>query len=948
MAPDPPPAPDAGFTRLCVKNVPKHVDERRLKEHFGQRGMVTDAKLLRTKSGESRKIAFVGYRTEAEARAARAFFNQTFLDTSRLVVEAAMPRGASTLTRPWSKYSEGSSRFDNDGSSGSSKRQMDGEQQDGEEDAGDDATAAAAKAKKQRRVSKDEFLATMMPRSQTKFWGNDEVGVVPEVPVKMTKQQQQQQQQQGQQRIKAKKGEGGEKGSSTRNAAGGEGHESEEEESDEEEVKEEEEEEEEEVSAPPATPATGLSDLDYLRSKVKKGLEQEVEGGNSNSSSSSNGLKPTEKKDEEAEDESDDEESSEEEEEEDEVEGDEDDAAASPSPMEQDGNDDADNSKPPSHPRERELPNIEETGRLFLRNFPFSTTEEDLLELLTPHGAVAEVHLPLDDTKRPKGFAFASFLLPEDAARALAALDGQAFQGRLLHVLPAKDPPKDPLAELDPSQARTYKEKKEIERRQKAGDERGWNASYLRSETVVEAVADRLQLEKGQVLDREGGGMAVKLALGETFLLAENREFFKKEGVDLTVLESAAAQQARRKQLQAAKGGAGAAVAAAVLRSKTTLLVKNLPYSTTQEELTQLFGRFGQLGKVVLPPSRALALVDFLEAADAKRAFKGLAYKRFQHVPLYLEWAPMHTFVRGSSGGRSSSSSSSSDKAAAGATTTKAVVAASASVVVAQPQKVIKEVAAVVVEEEEGVEEEGPEGSFTLFVKNLNFATTEEKLLVYFESKTQGVRTVAIPKKTAPVSAAGKEKDKSSSSNSGVLSMGYGFVEYSSVAQAKAALKAMEGTLLEGHRLQCKLSDKHLTARPFSAANNNKQKRTKLVVRNVAFQATPKELKELFGSFGKVKTVRLPKKFDGSHRGFAFVEFLTAQEAGNAFVALGSTHLYGKRLVLEWAEDKEDIETLREKASKDARKGAASALSNEGGGGGGKKKGGSAFDEGFD
>jgi len=75
---------------------------------------------------------------------------------------------------------------------------------------------------------------------------------------------------------------------------------------------------------------------------------------------------------------------------------------------------------------------------------------------------------------------------------------------------------------------------------------------------------------------------------------------------------------------------------------------------------------------------------------------------------------------------------------------------------------------------------------------------------------------------------------------------------------------------------------------------------------------------------------------------------LTAQEAGNAFVALGSTHLYGKRLVLEWAEDKEDIETLREKASKDAREGAASALSNEGGGGGGKKKGGSAFDEGFD
>lgn len=34
-----------------------------------------------------------------------------------------------------------------------------------------------------------------------------------------------------------------------------------------------------------------------------------------------------------------------------------------------------------------------------------------------------------------------------------------------------------------------------------------------------------------------------------------------------------------------------------------------------------------------LSPSPSLAL--------PRRAFKGLAYKRFQHVPLYLEWAPL-------------------------------------------------------------------------------------------------------------------------------------------------------------------------------------------------------------------------------------------------------------------------------------------------------------------
>ena len=58
-----------------------------------------------------------------------------------------------------------------------------------------------------------------------------------------------------------------------------------------------------------------------------------------------------------------------------------------------------------------------------------------------------------------------------------------------------------------------------------------------------------------------------------------------------------------------------------------------------------LFGAVGELGRVVLPPTRTLALVEFLEAADARAAFRGLAYKRFQHVPLYLEWAPADIFT---------------------------------------------------------------------------------------------------------------------------------------------------------------------------------------------------------------------------------------------------------------------------------------------------------------
>lgn len=44
----------------------------------------------------------------------------------------------------------------------------------------------------------------------------------------------------------------------------------------------------------------------------------------------------------------------------------------------------------------------------------------------------------------------------------------------------------------------------------------------------------------------------------------------------------------------------------------------------------------------------------------------------------------------------------------------------------------------------------------------------------------------------------------------------------------------------------------------------------------------PQDIAGLFAPFGHLKSCRLPKKFDGSHRGFAFVEYVTKQEARNA------------------------------------------------------------------
>ncbi|KAL5971655.1 Multiple RNA-binding domain-containing protein 1, partial [Taenia solium] len=75
-----------------------------------------------------------------------------------------------------------------------------------------------------------------------------------------------------------------------------------------------------------------------------------------------------------------------------------------------------------------------------------------------------------------------------------------------------------------------------------------------------------------------------------------------------------------------------------------------------------------------------------------------------------------------------------------------------------------------------------------------------------------------------------------------------------------------------------------------------------ILVRNVAFQASQSEVTALFKPLGGLVKVRMPQKPSGGHRGFAFVEFATHDQAKSALETFGvDTHLMGRRLNIEYA-----------------------------------------------
>lgn len=307
---------------------------------------------------------------------------------------------------------------------------------------------------------------------------------------------------------------------------------------------------------------------------------------------------------------------------------------------------------------------------------------------------------------------------------------------------------------------------------------------------MVSSIADRLNIPKAEILNPESSNAAVKLALAETHVIQETKSYLESQGVILSSFSS--------------RG-----------RSNTTILVKNIPYGTTADQIRELFEVHGKLSRVIVPPAGTMAVVDFEHAVEASKAFRAVAYRRLGNSVIYLEKGPLGMFQ-----------DTPED-------TEPRPVTSSASGL--RP---------VTIPEQETVDSAGEEVSLsagsTLFVKNLAFSTTTERLKQVFRNLPDfafaRVQTKPDPKRPA---MPGVEAPR--------LSMGYGFVGFKTAEGAKKALKGMQGFTLDGHALHVKFAGRGTEEDESKDKATAKSRTTKMIVKNVPFEATKKDVRELFG-----------------------------------------------------------------------------------------------------
>ena len=75
------------------------------------------------------------------------------------------------------------------------------------------------------------------------------------------------------------------------------------------------------------------------------------------------------------------------------------------------------------------------SAKVFVGNLSFNITENDLQDAFAAHGTVIEANLMMDRaTGRPRGFGFVTMSTPEEAQKAIEALNGKELGGRALTV----------------------------------------------------------------------------------------------------------------------------------------------------------------------------------------------------------------------------------------------------------------------------------------------------------------------------------------------------------------------------------------------------------------------------------------------------------------------------------------------------------------------------------
>jgi multiple RNA-binding domain-containing protein 1 len=538
---------------------------------------------------------------------------------------------------------------------------------------------------------------------------------------------------------------------------------------------------------------------------------------------------------------------------------------------------------------------VEPSTRLIVKNLPHYFTSKDLKDAFAAAGDITDSKILLKPNGKSRGFGFVGFRTVEAAERALSHFHDTFLDTRRITVEFAKsigDP------SLDDCRARRGRVVPDPSARPPAQEPAGDDPELEAFLAASRARNARPSWNDGPISGRPQEKPTV--------------DPLPQKLVEATPIET------------------------------NRLYVLNIPYETTSGVLGSFFGRFGEVTDVLIPIDtiahrpKGFAFVTFIGPAAVEQAvsesviFQGrhLQLKRAAHAPerpqteaqndddtqsfRQKKWRTEKAVRPQTWNALFLNKDTVMDATAAILGLTKAQLLNPESddlatrVTLAESQ-IIRETKEMF--ERAGINltklADGGTGKLSqtlLIAKNLKYEVTEDELHSLFASFGTIVRFIFPPTHANALIEYARVEDAQRAFRALSFKKVHGQPMYIQWAPAEAAPAAPTPEEIEAD------------SRPLSSANaDRKLKSATLIIKNVPFKATKKELYDIVGAYAKVKSIRMPKKADGSgHRGFAFLDFNTKQEALAAMDNLGDVHLYDRHLIVQSTDKGRSVESALE------------------------------------
>jgi polyadenylate-binding protein len=152
-------------------------------------------------------------------------------------------------------------------------------------------------------------------------------------------------------------------------------------------------------------------------------------------------------------------------------------------------------------------------------------------------------------------------------------------------------------------------------------------------------------------------------------------------------------------------------------------------------------------------------------------------------------------------------------------------------------------------------------------------------------------------------------------------SKGYGFVHYDTAEAAEAAIKAVDGMLLNDKKvfvglhiprkvgaLYCASSESHHYQERQSKLDEARSQYTNIYVKNLDTETSEEDFRKMFEPYGIITSAVLQLDDEGKSKGFGFVNFEDHEMAQKAVDALNEKDIDGKKLFVGRAQKRNERE----------------------------------------